>query len=82
MPCVAIAGGNGLNTCSAVIDSQVQGDSTVATERIESGELRIESGGGVGAVMPCVAVASDNGFNARSAVIDSQVQGDGTIATH
>ena len=31
MPCVAIAGGNGFDACRAVVDSQVQGDGTVAT---------------------------------------------------
>ena len=47
MPEVLVAGSDGLGAVGAIVYSQMERDRTVAADGIESGELRIESGGGV-----------------------------------
>ncbi len=73
MPCIAVACGYILGALAAAIDSEVEGDHTVAADLILLKESWFIRRGGIGAVMPDVAVASGYVLCARAAAVDSEV---------
>ena len=79
MPSVAVASGDGLSRCSAVVDGEVEGDSAVAALRVDSC-YRVDRGGSIDRIVPSVAVAS--GINQYDAVtvMDGEIQQQDTVA--
>ena len=78
MPSVAVAGSDGLSRCSAVVDGEVEGDSTVAALRVDRC-YRVDRGGSIDRIVPSVAVAC--GINEYDVVtiMDGEIQQQDTV---
>ena len=81
MPSVAVARDNCLSACSAVVDSQVQGNGAVASSYGSCGIDGRVGGSCVGVTMPCVAVARGYYFNGGQALADGKMECCDTVAT-
>ena len=71
MPEILIASGDGFDTRGALVDSEVECGSAVATLRVER----------IGLAIPCVAVASGDSLDAGVAMIDGEVECSSAVAT-
>ena len=72
-PVEGVATGNGLFGGIGRMYGEAEGDSGVAAVRIKSGELRIESGGSISAVVPGEAVACDQAVDGVVGGVDGVV---------
>ena len=70
VPGVAIASGDNVGVCAAVVNGQMQCGHAVAPYRVGASITRSISGTSVGAVVPGVAVTGGDGLSGSGAVVD------------
>ena len=80
MPCVLVAGGDGLDAVGAVVDGQRQG---VGTRTIISVGVVVSIGAssGVFGAVPCVAVAGGGRLTVVGRGVKGQMESDSAVAT-
>ena len=78
VPHIVVASSFSIAIMGTGVNGQMEGDDAVAADGIESGELRIESGGSIKAVVPEILVAGGDGHGRVGTMVDNKGQHVGT----